>query len=197
MNLRSILISFLVGILAVPFVYAATEYKVRDRGPANGWIFYVKADQSASTWKYLEAAPSDQVEPKNFLIWSNVTDKAVGKTSMAVGSGSGNTQKIIAQEAHQRSAAKFCEALEEGGYSDWFLPSGNELDLMYVNLKSGGVGIEGALKYEPVGGFANGFYWSSSESDEFKARAQGFYLGYQAIYDKNRGAGHVRCVRAF
>jgi hypothetical protein len=194
MSLRKFLTLSVAGVLVAPFVYAATdtEYKVRDRGPANGWIFYVNPTKGG-TWKYLEAAPSDC---PGLSKWSNVTYGVAGKTSMAVGSGIANTKKIINQTNHILSAAKLCDELEVNGFNDWFLPSGNELDLMYVNLKSGGVGIEGAVKYEPVGGFVNGFYWSSSEG-EFKARAQGFYLGYPAIYDKNNGAGHVRCVRAF
>jgi hypothetical protein len=49
------------------------------------------------------------------------------------------------------SANSACEELMLNGYSDWHLPSKEELNALYVNLKQIG-----------VGGFANNDYWSST-----------------------------------
>ncbi|MFA6506287.1 MAG: hypothetical protein WCT14_09325, partial [Treponemataceae bacterium] len=70
-----------------------------------------------------------------------------------------------------------------GGYDDWFLPSKDELNLMY--------GQKGV-----IGSFASDYYWSSSEVDNYGAWGQGFASGGQ--YDYYKGSGiRVRAVRTF
>ena len=84
-----------------------------------------------------------------------------------------------------RLAADICANFSLGGYSDWFLPSKDELNLMYENLK-----------IFRVGGFTDGFYWSSSEYDADLARYQGFGIGSQGYGYKHESLP-VRAVRAF
>ena len=48
---------------------------------------------------------------------------------------------------------------------------------------------------EEVGGFANYFYWSSTEFDNFIAWEQDFSSGPQTNYNKNYNY-YVRAVRA-
>ncbi|MDR1231647.1 MAG: hypothetical protein LBK61_09630, partial [Spirochaetaceae bacterium] len=69
------------------------------------------------------------------------------------GTGKANTQRIIAalEERGAEGAALLCTELDINGYTDWFLPSRDELYLMYQNLKAKG-----------RGGFGSGRYWSSS-----------------------------------
>jgi hypothetical protein len=63
-------------------------------------------------WKsgsnYLEAAPSDI---PGVHAWSNIVALSVGSTSTAIGTGSNNTDLIIAQPGHTDSAAKLCKDL--------------------------------------------------------------------------------------
>jgi hypothetical protein len=127
-------------------------------GPAGGWIFYDKGYVSDG-WQYLEAAPSDQSGP--YHAWSNIIDVEIGTSAQgtAIGTGQTNTTAIIGQTGHTTSAAKLCDDLIVGSYDDWFLPSEDELNLMYTNLYN-----------EGVGGFANDSYWSSSEVNELIAR---------------------------
>jgi hypothetical protein len=124
------------------------EYKIGDTGPAGGIVFFDKGVQT-NGWRYMEAAPSDLP----FSVqWGN---QKIGDTGTAWGSGKGNTQRIVGQLARSGEtdkAAQICDALEIGGYSDWFLPSTDELNLMYQNLKLKG-----------LGNFNGKWYWSSSE----------------------------------
>jgi hypothetical protein len=89
------------------------------------------------------------------------------------------------------SAKTACEELILNGYSDWHLPSKEELNSVFVNLKQVG-----------VGGFANYGYWSSTESNIYPAWWQYFDGGEQSDYHKKYGYYegknyHVRAVRAF
>jgi hypothetical protein len=162
---------------------------IGETGPAGGLIFYDKGEVSDG-WRYLEAAPSDQIGPLH--AWSNITNLAVGGTSIEIGTGQTNTTAIIAQPGHIDSAAQLCNDLvtNEGGYAvcdDWFLPSKEELNLMYTNLHDIGT---------PVGGFADSFYWGSSEYSASIAWYQNFLNGSQNYYYKYYSA-RVRAVRAF
>jgi hypothetical protein len=82
-------------------------------------------------------------------------------------------------------AAQGCAELTTGGYSDWFLPSKDELDLMYKNLKARG-----------LGGFTDDLYWSSSEGNTNYAWSQSFSDGSQYGINKS-STDRVRAVRAF
>jgi len=78
-----------------------------------------------------------------------------------------------------------CKAYTQGGYNDWFLPSRDELDLMYKNLKQNN-----------LGGFQSLYYWSSSQGDYNYAWNQDFSNGGQYNYCKF-STYYVRAVRAF
>ncbi|MBU4502160.1 MAG: DUF1566 domain-containing protein [Nanoarchaeota archaeon] len=82
-------------------------------------------------------------------------------------------------------AAQLCDALNYGGYTDWFLPSKDELNLMFKNLKVNG-----------IGGFADDDYWSSSVEDAGDAWNQYFLDGTQYGNDMDLKRW-VRAVRAF
>jgi curli biogenesis system outer membrane secretion channel CsgG len=171
-------------IQAVAPVNTSVVYKVGDRGPAGGIIFYVNPS-STDGWRYLEAAPAS-TEGKD-IAWSSATTD-VGRLSAELGTGKQNTQNIVnhsitAGESYR--AAMLCDNLVSGGYDDWFLPSKSELNLMFVYLKEAG-----------IGGFSNGWYWSSSQSSQSYVWAQQFSNGSQN--DAGKGAGYsVRAIRQF
>ncbi|MDR1932776.1 MAG: DUF1566 domain-containing protein, partial [Spirochaetales bacterium] len=158
-------------------------YKIGDFGPAGGIVFYDKGVFSAG-WRYLEAAPTET----EFTAEWGAYQKDVSGTGQAVGSGKRNTQ-IIAERLRQLGesgrAAQLCDALDFDGFTDWFLPSKDELDLMYRNLKTKG-----------LGGFTNSLYWSSSERNSNYAWYQSFSDGNLYNYYKNY-TYCVRAVRAF
>ncbi len=79
------------------------------------------------------------------------------------------------------AAAKSCR--DKG--QDWFLPSRNELNLMYINLKKNG-----------CGNFENDEYWTSTEYGKSDAWVQDFERGFQAPLFKGWPC-RVRAVREF
>jgi len=157
-------------------------YALRDTGPAGGWIFYINPNYKSDGWRYLEAAPSDQ---STSVPWGCYGVSISGADGTAVGTGEQNTIDIEAGCTTAGIAADVCANLSLGGYDDWFLPSKDELNLMYKNLKVAG-----------VGDFVDGCYWSSSEGDTANAWGHNFYCGCQDDYYKIF-TDRVRAVRAF
>jgi hypothetical protein len=165
------------------------HYKVGDRGPAGGIIFYAKGAR-ADGWRYLEAAPAETEArapwaarfPDGFIAPSYLTTKS------ALGTGRDNTDAIIENSGANKTAlaAELCRAVSFGGYTDWFLPSKDELMLMYKNLAAKG-----------VGGFRGESYWSSTESSYTFAYFQNFRDGRQFFNGHKTLPMYVRAVRAF
>jgi len=165
-----------IQIAAAPGIYW-----VGDTGPAGGIVFYDKG-YASDGWRYLEAAPGDQGKET----WYNGQNIDI-KTGSAIGTGKANTAAIIAAQGAGSYAAALCRNLSLGGFSDWFLPSKDELNLMYTNLKKAG-----------LGGFGGSWFWSSSQSnyDYFVAWKQDFSDGLQNV-DTKSYRGSVRACRAF
>jgi hypothetical protein len=107
----------------------------------------------------------------------------IGGTSTAIGTGQANTTAIVNGCGTAGIAARICNDLVLNGYSDWFLPSKDELNQMYAQKTA-------------IGGFATNYYWSSSEYSSFYAWYQYFTNGGQNASSKGNGS-YVRAVRAF
>ena len=107
----------------------------------------------------------------------------IGGTSTAIGTGQANTSSIVSR-CIEGNAARTCNDLVLNGYDDWFLPSKDELNQMFLQK-----GI--------IGGFVPGYYWSSSEYNTNLAWYQSFYNGNQEWGVKNSATGFVRAVRSF
>jgi hypothetical protein len=104
-------------------------------------------------------------------------------TSTAIGTGQANTTLIVNGCSEAGRAARICNDLVLGGYDDWFLPSKDELNLMYAQKAA-------------IGGFHNNYYWSSSEYSANYAWDMNFTDGAQYPSSKV-DADYVRAVRAF
>ncbi len=104
-------------------------------------------------------------------------------TSTALGTGNANTNAIVSTQAAGNYAAKICADYSINGYSDWYLPSKDELNKLY-------------LSKDLIGGFMAMAYWSSSQSDNNKAWKQFFSNGNQ-FADSKATTLYVRCIRSF
>ena len=160
----------------------------------GGIVFYIfqqgDAGYVAGQVNGLIAAPSDQSSGAEWGCYGSLISGADGT---AIGTGNQNTIDIEAGCTTPGIAADICANLTLGGYSDWFLPSKDELHQMYLNIGQGN-----ALGLGNIGGFANASYWSSTEVDSGTAWRQSFSSGWQSPYDgKYANFINVRAVRAF
>src|SRR6185312_9696002 len=113
------------------------ELKSGDIGPANGFIFYVNPNYATDGWRYLEAAPFDQSAGAK---WGCFRRAIEGARGTAVGTGMQNTRDMLAACTERGGAADLCATLTVNGVGGWFLPSRDELALMYRHLKASAIG---------------------------------------------------------
>ena len=89
---------------------------------------------------------------------------------------------------HWEQAKNACNSLNRLGFDDWYLPSKEELNILYLNK-------------EKIGGFTDGWYWSSTESSYNRIWVQSFKDGIQeteykgTTYNIHKGNIKVRCIR--
>ena len=114
-----------------------------------------------------------------------------GADGTALGTGAQNTADIVAGCATAGIAAKLCLDLVQGGYNDWYLPSKDELNKLYLSV---GQGAPAPLTN--VAGFADFVYWSSTESTANGAWYQGFDDGIESAVVKSF-TFYVRAIRSF
>jgi len=165
-------------------------YKIGSVGPAGGIVFYDKG-QETDGWRFLEVAPVDY----EFQATWGYRGISISGTDEYIGSGQKNTD-IIADMGDVNSAAYKCKQLNIAGFSDWFLPSKDELDQMYS-----------VLHKQNLGSFSSDWYWSSSVGvgePRYFTWAQNFSDGNQYSAIDFEGTANyrnyelgVRAIRAF
>ena len=144
----------------------------------GGIIFYLDGSGGG-----LIAAPADETASQ----WGCNGTNLLGVDGTAIGTGAQNTIDILAQCSTANIAADRCRDKNDGTYTDWFLPSEDELNEMWLNR---GVLDTSAARY-----------WSSTEKTATKAGLQVFDLdgaqnGYQGQTSK-LVVQAVRAIRAF
>lgn len=159
--------------------FYSKNYKIGDFGPAGGIIFYDKGSFSDG-WRYLEVASEDV--PGDYVYGKS------GKlaTSTGLGKGKENTELIIALNGKNGSyAAIACAEYVGGGYDDWYLPSKEELEMIYSKLYG-----NKNLTMAKTG------YWSSSQLNS--SYAYGFSFKKKKSFTDSESVSYkVRAVRAF
>jgi hypothetical protein len=124
------------------------------------------------------------------VAWCNGSPVETGVTGTGVGTGQANTMAIIGVQGEGLYAAKICDDYSDGVFSDWFLPSKDELSLMDINLFRKGLGFFNIM-------FP---YWSSTEVNTTGAFTCWFNIEYGCgviIPSDKSDTFHVRAVRAF
>jgi len=161
-------------------VSAAGIYAIGDTGPSGvGKVFYITngglngMEAAPNTWNGGTVDPTAQ--------WKTANIDTAG-TSTAIGAGYANTYTYMIGAEHP--AAALCRAYTGGGRNDWFLPSKDELNQMY-------------LQKENIGGFLADLFWSSSQLDSNLAWSQSFTYGGVKYYYNKGNFQYVRPVRAF
>jgi hypothetical protein len=176
---------------------APVVYQIGGVGPSGGIVFYDAG--SVQSWgRYLEVAcagwsdgvcgGNDVADP--LVEWGCAGNLITGADGTAIGTGAQNTTDIVNGCPQSGIAARLANDLTLGGQTDWFLPSKDELNQMYINLHTAST---------PLGGFSAPAYWSSSEYDAFgTAWAQTFSFSVAFQGDALKPTQYaVRPVRAF
>lgn len=111
------------------------------------------------------------------------TVNIIGARGASVGYGSINTEQIIKNNGNKRKnyAAGIASLYQGGGFNDWFLPSIDELNKLYINKSKLGMN--------------EGWYWSSTEGDNFNIWYIDFKFGFKELTRHN--LLRVRAVRKF
>jgi len=126
--------------------------------------------------------------------WYNGSNGSTGANGTTIGSGETNTTVIINDQGVGVYAAQLCDDLSLNTYTDWFLPSIDELEEMYNKkaiIDATSMANSGAIIEET-------YYWSSTEVTTSSAKVFRFTAtpwidnGYKSTSTYN-----VRAVRAF
>ncbi len=139
------------------------------------------------------------------VCWWNGKLINTGATATSVGDGQTNATKIINKQGYPKPkeqgvgnyAAYVCNdhlvTISGKNYSDWFLPSIDELKLMNKNKAA----INNTAVKNGGSNFGSTYYWSSTEFDHRAAETQ-YFNGPENFNADTKGYSHaVRCVRAF
>ena len=165
------------------------EYVPGDVGPAGGFIFHVNPNYAADGWRYLEAAPFDQSAGAK---WGCFRRAIPGARGTAVGTGRQNTLDMLAACPDAGTAAQLCATLDVNGMHGWFLPSREELLLMYRHLRATAVASFGDR------GVSDNFtYWTSSQLTADMAGHIDFADLGRVHFDDKDFPRRVRAIRAF
>ena len=179
----------MISPLTVPEYCTGSEkpgstYTIGSTGPGGGIVFYV----TEGGLHGMEAAPEDQsagAEWGCYGIWVS------GAVSTAIGGGAQNTASILTKgctafDNSDTTAARIADAyVSPNGHNDWFLPSRDELNQLFLNKGT-------------VGGFpaTDNNYWSSSGGGTVFGVYQVFTGGTISNTEKFK-AFRVRAVREF
>ena len=191
-------------------------------GAAYGGGFYAgQIGVSGVATHYLVVGPVASAQNSS-IQWKNANTATTGADSDI--DGPQNTADIVADgNSTTYPAAHFCNDLVIGGFTDWYMPSKNELEVCYYNLKptttsnntSSGINANAvparasnytagtpaqtsATDFKDTGAedfAATGQYWSSTEFSATKAWLQGFNNGFQNRYDGKNYVYSVRAIR--
>lgn len=176
-------------LLSVPYaLHAKTAETLSGSSPNDyylgqdtlgGIVFYIYLDQNGDQHGLIVNKSDSAVQWQSSASTTNATRSWDGVYNTALMTNS--------------SAATYVNNLTDGGYTDWYLPSIDELSILWHNrfhvnkaLNAGG--------YKLLANTAN--YWSSTESTRSYALA--FYCNLIYVYNNIKTTtNNVRAVRAF
>jgi len=151
---------------------------------AGGLIFYLDSTRQHG----MVCAQMDQGR----YIWG-CNGSFIPTTSSNFGTGSMNTSLITMHCAQRPIAASVCADLALNGYTDWYLPSLGEVQLIFINLRLQNIGSFG---------LNHGYYWSSSLYSDGRVNVMNLLDG-SIYYGGERdgwnigGPCEIRAVRSF
>lgn len=190
-------------LLSVPYaLHAATADSIVGGGAAgSGFTHYIGEEFGGGVifhlWKDNAGGEHglivDITDLSTAQAWSNIDATLIGASAQSSWDGLSNSNAIVGQSGHTSSASALCLNSTNGAQSDWYLPSVQELNMLwnnYYTVARSLTQISGATQLQPAN------YWGSSEYDATKAWR--FYFGDgTAYYYGKYSTNYVRAVRAF
>ena len=159
----------------------------------GGVVFYVYDNGQHG----LICTKTDQSSAMRWYAGSNTYTMAYDSGLLG---GELNTGLIIASQGNgdgSTYAARVCHELtitESGiSYADWYLPTIDELNMMYANRAT----IEATAITNGGSAFVNDYYWSSTEGNPILTAAYFRYFGGGAGGTSKSETHHVRAIRKF
>ena len=187
-------------LLSVPYaLYANTAGSTT--GSSGGFTHYIGEAFGGGVifhlWKDALGVEHGLIVDKTDLstsqAWSNIDQTLIGATAQSSWDGLSNSNAIVAQAGHTNSAAALCLNSSNGGQNDWYLPSVQELNMLwnnYYTVARSLTQISGATQLSPA------YYWSSTEYGSTSAWSFTFAYG-SANSDFKGLTNSLRAVRAF
>ena len=141
------------------------EYQIGEYCPAGGIIFFDRREGQAGIsfeqWEHLSSSPKKR--------WRYLS------AAPAHSEIQGNLGEALIK----------CLGLNIDYYDDWYLPSKNELELIYKNLKA-----------KNLGDFKSDWYWSSTENDDQNVYGI-FFKDGSGNFDSPDKQGFARAIRSY
>lgn len=178
----------MVAIIATLFILQSCSKSSDNKPVVNN--YYIGEEYGGGIIFYIDATGqhgliSSMQDQSNACIWSPSTPNLI--LPKDIGYGQSNTSTIEMTFGSGNYAALYCTSYKGGGFNDWYLPSLNELDLMYKNKLS-------------IGSFSltTSSYWSSTTGTTGKyAFTEDFFTGIQTGHDPLRNNVSVRAIRSY
>ena len=189
-------------LLSVPYaMYAKSAGSLSGGGSGGGFTHYIGEEFGGGVvfhlWKDALGVEHGLIIDKTDLstaqVWSNIDATLIGPSAQSSWDGLSNSNAIVGQAGHTSSASALCLNSTNGAQSDWYLPSVQELNMLwnnYYTVARSLTQISGATQLQPAN------YWSSTEDGSLYAWHFYFGTGSALINDKGY-AYYVRAVRAF
>jgi hypothetical protein len=191
-------------LLSVPYaLHAKTAESIVGGGSGGGGFTHYIGEEFGGgvvfhLWKDAQGVEHglivDKVDLSMSQVWSNMDIDLIGPLSQSSWDGLSNSNAIVAQAGHTNSAAALCLNSTNGVQSDWYLPSIDELSLLWhsrfnINKSLSAIGGATVLPFSAT-------YWSSTETDDSSA----WFFNFEDGLPNGRYKGnpiYVRAVRAF
>ena len=200
MNAKKLFLMVMVVLCTMVCAFSQ-QYKIGDEGPGGGIVFYYseegfdvyEADGSVTRCNYLEVSKTEVA----CVTWCTCNyrndDFCYINTVDDIGMGKMNTYKIINGKhgsdvvSSSNCAAKACfeYSTAQTAKGEWFLPSKDELNILYKNLGTRILALATSPNHWSSSGYGSSSVWDQSFSD-----------GSQVNYIK-KYIDSVRAIRAF